>query len=143
MLCFRCRAVPSLRASVSTPRALMYSASPFAVQSKAITSAFPSARPFSSTLLSTPVRPQQTQMLSRLPSTTLSATPSASSLLSQQSQQSRAFSATAHLGVKRNTFNPSRRVQKRRSGFLARNRSQKGRLVLIRRRLKGRKAMSW
>ncbi|KAJ5227179.1 uncharacterized protein N7469_007185 [Penicillium citrinum] len=142
MLCFRCRAVPSLRASVSTPRALMNSASPFAVQSKATTSAF-SARSFSSTLLSTPVRPQQSQVLSRLPSTTLSATPSVSSLLSQQSQQSRAFSATAHLGVKRNTYNPSRRVQKRRSGFLARNKSQKGRLVLIRRRLKGRKAMSW
>ncbi|KAK5791431.1 hypothetical protein VI817_006740 [Penicillium citrinum] len=120
----------------------MNSASPFAVQSKATTSAF-SARSFSSTLLSTPVRPQQSQVLSRFPSTTLSATPSVSSLLSQQSQQSRAFSATAHLGVKRNTYNPSRRVQKRRSGFLARNKSQKGRLVLIRRRLKGRKAMSW
>jgi large subunit ribosomal protein L34 len=45
--------------------------------------------------------------------------------------------------VKRNTFRPSRRVQKRRSGFLARNTDRKGRLTIIRRRLKGRKAMSW
>ncbi|KAJ5112325.1 hypothetical protein N7532_000370 [Penicillium argentinense] len=104
-----------------------------------------SSRPFSSALLSAPVRPQQPQTFSRLPSTSTSTptTLSVSSLLSQQSQQSRTFSATASLGVKRNTFRPSRRVQKRRSGFLARNKDRKGRLTLIRRRLKGRKAMSW
>ncbi|KAJ5973577.1 hypothetical protein N7481_010787 [Penicillium waksmanii] len=144
MLGFRCRAVPSIRAAVSTPRSLVNSASPFTLQTKATNSAIVSARSFSSSLFSTPVRPQQLQTFSRLPSTSTPTTlSSVSSLLSQQSQQSRAFSATAHLGVKRNTFNPSRRVQKRRSGFLARNKSQKGRLVLIRRRLRGRKAMSW
>ncbi|GLI78638.1 hypothetical protein PoHVEF18_006958 [Penicillium ochrochloron] len=104
-----------------------------------------SSRPFSSTLLSTPTRlqPGQTSqtLSSRLsPSTSALFTPSISSLLPPQS---RAFSATAALGVKRNTFRPSRRVQKRRSGFLARNTDRKGRLTLIRRRLKGRKAMSW
>jgi large subunit ribosomal protein L34 len=66
-----------------------------------------------------------------------------SSLLAQQPFQARAFSASASLGVRRVTYNPSRRVQKRRHGFLARNKAQKGRLTLTRRRTKGRKAMSW
>ncbi|KAL1958754.1 hypothetical protein VTO42DRAFT_3873 [Malbranchea cinnamomea] len=56
---------------------------------------------------------------------------------------SRNFSASAALGVKRVTYNPSRRVQKRRHGFLARLRSRSGRKILKRRRAKGRKYLSW
>lgn len=57
--------------------------------------------------------------------------------------QSRSFSATAFLSAKRRTYNPSRKVQKRRHGFLARLRTRGGRKVLANRRLKGRKALTW
>ncbi|KLJ11313.1 hypothetical protein EMPG_13416 [Blastomyces silverae] len=55
----------------------------------------------------------------------------------------RPFSASAALGAKRNTYNPSRRVQKRRHGFLARLRTTSGRKILARRRARGRKYLSW
>ncbi|GAT25620.1 hypothetical protein RIB2604_02001970 [Aspergillus luchuensis] len=55
----------------------------------------------------------------------------------------RSFSASASLGGKRDTYNPSRRVQKRRHGFLARLRSRGGRKILLRRRARGRKSLSW
>ncbi|KAL1965660.1 hypothetical protein VTN77DRAFT_5337 [Rasamsonia byssochlamydoides] len=58
-------------------------------------------------------------------------------------QQTRSFSASASLAGKRDTYNPSRRVQKRRHGFLARLRSRGGRKILMRRRAKGRKWLSW
>ncbi|KAJ5673819.1 hypothetical protein N7462_009258 [Penicillium macrosclerotiorum] len=104
-------------------------------------STFLTSRSFSSTLLSTPTRLQSMQTVSsRLPSTSALTIPSIPSLLPQQN---RSFSATASLGVKRSTFRPSRRVQKRRHGFLSRNTARKGRLTVIRRRLKGRKAVSW
>lgn len=45
-------------------------------------------------------------------------------------------------GAKRDTFNPSHRVRKRRHGFLARLRTRTGRMVLKRRRAKGRNTMS-
>ncbi|KAL1974292.1 hypothetical protein VTN31DRAFT_4496 [Thermomyces dupontii] len=57
--------------------------------------------------------------------------------------QSRAFSASAHLAAKRDTYNPSRLVQKRRHGFLARVKTRGGRNILKRRRAKKRKTMSW
>jgi large subunit ribosomal protein L34 len=41
------------------------------------------------------------------------------------------------------TFSPSRRVQKRRHGYLARLRTRSGRAILKRRMLKGRKYLSW
>ncbi|KAJ5281607.1 hypothetical protein N7478_006979 [Penicillium angulare] len=84
--------------------------------------------------------------------TTPTISPSITSLLAQtqlgqassQGQgQTRAFSASASLGVRRVTFRPSRLVQKRRHGFLARNKSKKGRQTLTRRRVKGRRNMSW
>ncbi|OOQ83255.1 60S ribosomal protein L34 [Penicillium brasilianum] len=143
MLCLRCRALPSFQATVSAMRTPMTRITQFTPQTSLTSTARLSSRPFSTTLLSTPTRLQPSQTLSlspRTPSTSALSTPSISSLLPPQS---RAFSATASLGVKRNTFRPSRRVQKRRSGFLARNTDRKGRLTLIRRRLKGRKAMSW
>ncbi|OJJ44671.1 hypothetical protein ASPZODRAFT_134756 [Penicilliopsis zonata CBS 506.65] len=57
--------------------------------------------------------------------------------------QTRSFSASACLAGKRSTYNPSRRVQKRRHGFLARLRSRGGRNILMRRKAKGRKFLSW
>ncbi|OCK82764.1 hypothetical protein K432DRAFT_323694 [Lepidopterella palustris CBS 459.81] len=42
----------------------------------------------------------------------------------------------------RDTYNPSHRVRKRRHGFLARLRSRTGRKVLLRRKLKGRVALT-
>ncbi|TKA27740.1 hypothetical protein B0A50_04841 [Salinomyces thailandicus] len=45
-------------------------------------------------------------------------------------------------GAKRDTFNPSHRVRKRRHGFLARLRTRTGRKVLLRRKLKGRNTLS-
>ncbi|KAJ5569843.1 uncharacterized protein N7459_009273 [Penicillium hispanicum] len=146
MLGLCCRAAPSLRTAVSSTRAPMNRVSQFMPQTTSTPSALLSSRSFSSALVSTPTRLQPSQTLaSRLPLTTTStpASLSVTSFILQQPQQSRSFSATAALGVKRTTFRPSRRVQKRRHGFLSRNRAIKGRQTLIRRRMKGRKAMSW
>ncbi|KAJ5368377.1 uncharacterized protein N7496_008137 [Penicillium cataractarum] len=140
MLCLRCRALPSFQTTVSAMRTPMTRITQFTPQTTLTPTALLSSRPFSTTLLSTPTRLQTFSLSLRTPSTPALSTPSISSLLPPQS---RSFSATASLGVKRNTFRPSRRVQKRRSGFLARNTDRKGRLTIIRRRLKGRKAMSW
>lgn len=68
---------------------------------------------------------------------------SSTSIFAAPSLQTRAFSASAALGAPRRTFNPSRRTQKRRSGFLARLRDKKGQQTLKRRQLKGRKYLSW
>lgn len=64
-------------------------------------------------------------------------------LSERRTSQARSFSATAFLSAKRRTYNPSRKVQKRRHGFLARLRTRGGRKVLANRRLKGRKALTW
>ncbi|KAL7270624.1 hypothetical protein RUND412_006667 [Rhizina undulata] len=42
----------------------------------------------------------------------------------------------------RNTFDPSHRVRKRRYGFLARRKTRTGRMILMRRREKGRKSLT-
>ncbi|CAI7586472.1 unnamed protein product [Penicillium bialowiezense] len=97
-----------------------------------------SSRAFSS-LLSTPRL--QPKLGARLPTTTLSSP--LSSLLSRVPGQSRSFSASASLGVRRVTFRPSRRVQKRRHGYLARKKDRNGRKILVRRTMKGRKELSW
>lgn len=106
----------------------------------------PSARTFSSLL--TNQRPALSIHRAHSPifsslatiSANTTTTPSATLALAHQS---RSFSASASLGAKRDTYNPSRRVQKRRHGFLARLRSRGGRKVLLRRRAKGRKFLSW
>ena len=86
-------------------------------------------------------------LLSSAQRTTLltSATPSfqSSPISLFSSPSTRSFSATAFLGAKRDTYNHSRRVQKRRHGFLARLKSRGGRKVLMRRRAKGRTNLSW
>ncbi|KAL4964717.1 mitochondrial 54S ribosomal protein bL34m [Aspergillus stella-maris] len=133
MLCLRCRAVPSvLRAATSfaLPRQLS-TASPLtrATQSRAFSFAL-------TKFTTTPTRPT----LSALPQTQPQTTPT--SILSQL-PQTRSFSVSAALGAPRKTYNPSRRVQKRRHGFLARLRTKNGREILKRRRAKGRKALSW
>lgn len=58
----------------------------------------------------------------------------------------RLFSTTSALmGHRRrmDTFSPSRRIQKRRHGYLARVRTKSGQAILKRRALKGRKYLSW
>lgn len=73
----------------------------------------------------------------------LSVTSTGTSILAAPSIQTRSFSASATLSAPRRTFNPSRRVQKRRHGFLARMRDKKGQQTIKRRQLKGRKYLSW
>ena len=74
----------------------------------------------------------------RLTQVTRTSTPS----LAASIGQSRSFSASATASAPRNTYNPSRKVQKRRSGFLARARSHNGQKLLKRRMAKGRKYLS-
>ncbi|KAJ5655383.1 Ribosomal protein L34 [Penicillium longicatenatum] len=136
MFCLRSRVMPSLRTPVSSTMNRI--------------SQQPTSRSFSS-LLTTPTRTFQPMQRSfpttpATPTTMTTATPSITSLLAQQSlgqSQTRSFSASASLGVRRVTFRPSRRVQKRRHGFLSRNKTQKGRQTINHRRLKGRKNVSW
>ncbi|KAF9244725.1 hypothetical protein DTO013E5_8838 [Penicillium roqueforti] len=148
MFCLRTRAVPS--AFQATTSAMRTPMTRFAQipQQLSTPSTMLSSRSFSS-LLSTPTRFQPSRTIGgRLSSPTTTATATAfsplSSLLSQKTpSQRRSFSASASLGVRRVTFSPSRRVQKRRHGYLARKKDRNGRKTLIRRTLKGRKELSW
>ncbi|QKX62681.1 uncharacterized protein TRUGW13939_09842 [Talaromyces rugulosus] len=132
------RAVPGLTLSPNI-------AQPLRSQSRTFTNVITanSSRPSSRTLLSStstsPFTPstQSSVLLLRRPAV---AGPISTSLFDQKI---RSFSATACLGGKRRTYNPSRRVQKRRHGFLSRLRTRSGREILKRRRLKGRKNLSW
>ncbi|OQE42110.1 hypothetical protein PENCOP_c004G02707 [Penicillium coprophilum] len=148
MFCLRARAVPStFRATTSAMRTPMNRFAKIPQQLSTPSTTL-SSRSFSS-LLSTPTRFQPSRTLgARLSSPITTATASAfsplSSLRSQKApSQSRSFSASASLGVRRVTFRPSRRVQKRRHGYLARKKDRNGRKTLIRRTLKGRKELSW
>ncbi|PWY86142.1 hypothetical protein BO70DRAFT_360957 [Aspergillus heteromorphus CBS 117.55] len=138
MFCFRSRALPAAIRAYAAPTARLSSApiTPIA------------------TSLSTPLRTLSSTTLSSLrqhiPSQTLSSSSTTFSSLRPllttspfTAQQTRSFSASASLGGKRNTYNPSRRVQKRRHGFLSRLRTRGGRNILMRRRQKGRKNLSW
>ncbi|EFR01678.1 60S ribosomal protein L34 [Nannizzia gypsea CBS 118893] len=88
--------------------------------------------------------PRTSSIISQIPSSASVVRPNPiSSCLATSPSTTRGFSSTASLGVKRDTYNPSRRVQKRRHGFLARVKSRGGRGVLARRRSKQRKYMSW
>ncbi|KAL4798922.1 ribosomal protein L34-domain-containing protein [Aspergillus venezuelensis] len=134
MLCLRCRAVPSVFRTATSSALLSRQLSTASSHTRATQSR---AFSFASTkLTTTPTRPT----LSALPQTQPQATQP--SILSQL-PQTRSFSASAAPGAPRKTYNPSRRVQKRRHGFLARLRTKNGREILKRRRAKGRKALSW
>ena len=99
-----------------------------------------------------PLRPQTSlQTLSKSlpslsqtrPSLTYACSTSINATTSSSRQQTTPFSTTSTLGQKRWTYNPSRRVQKRRHGFLSRSKTADGRKILARRRAKGRKNLSW
>ncbi|GAD96407.1 60S ribosomal protein L34 [Paecilomyces variotii No. 5] len=139
MLCLRCsRALPS--AFNASSRVTAQS------QILRFASRTPSARTFSSLLNSQrpalSIHRAHSPIISSLATNSANATAAPSAPLALTSQ-SRSFSASASLAGKRDTYNPSRRVQKRRHGFLARLRSRGGRKILLRRRAKGRKFLSW
>ncbi|KAJ5881886.1 uncharacterized protein N7529_000558 [Penicillium soppii] len=139
MFCIRPRAMPStIRTTISAIPFPMNRLSQIPRQN---TPSMLSSRSFSS-LLSTPTR-FQPQSFGRITTPTTALSSPLSSLLSQAPQQTRSFSASASLGVRRVTFRPSRRVQKRRHGYLARKKDRNGRKTLVRRILKGRKELSW
>lgn len=118
----------------------------------ASTSTFTSAKSIHLTnRLLTTIRPQSSPLTHLAPSLSrlsLCRTPTRPSLFplptpTTVSQQTSSFSTSSHLGQKRWTYNPSRRVQKRRHGFLSRSKTADGRKILARRRAKGRKNLSW
>ncbi|PGH15856.1 ribosomal protein L34 [Polytolypa hystricis UAMH7299] len=135
MLCLRCSGLRALGSSA-------------ALSSRRVSTQIP-MRSFSSLL--TPQRTFFTPLICPTPSSSpllpsqsiTNAIRSSLPTTSFQQQPARAFSATALLGGPRDTYNPSRRVQKRRHGFLARLRSRTGRKMLMRRRARGRKTLSW
>ncbi|KAF3403095.1 hypothetical protein DPV78_004356 [Talaromyces pinophilus] len=106
------------------------------------------SRTYSSSLFSSississisPKRPILPPTNTNTTTTTMATTTSAMTALLNQI---RSFSASASLAGKRATYRPSRLVQKRRHGFLARLRTRTGRKIIMRRRLKGRKDLSW
>ncbi|RMZ78193.1 hypothetical protein DV738_g3982, partial [Chaetothyriales sp. CBS 135597] len=92
--------------------------------------AFSALSPALTTRLSTPITPL-------LSSTGTTAT---------AQRLSQPFSTSSALqGYRRrmDTFSPSRRVQKRRHGYLARLKTKAGRNILKRRQLKGKRFLSW
>ncbi|KAL3492684.1 ribosomal protein L34-domain-containing protein [Aspergillus germanicus] len=136
MLCLRCRAIHStLRTATSSifkqasiSRALSSQIRPFSFAAAPTSTIRP-------TLSQSPTQPTTT--------TTTSSLSILSQLPSTGAQQTRSFSASTSLAGKRDTYNPSRRVQKRRHGFLARVKTRTGRAIIARRRAKGRKNLSW
>ncbi|KAL1987678.1 hypothetical protein VTN96DRAFT_2919 [Rasamsonia emersonii] len=144
MLALRCwrAAVPSTFNAAAAPSrvtVLSQLQSQFLRPSTSLTSSLSSTpRTFSSLITSSFSRPStMTSSTSLLRPFSPVATPT------QALAQTRSFSASTSLAAKRDTYNPSRRVQKRRHGFLARLRSRGGRKILMRRRAKGRKWLSW
>lgn len=108
-------------------------------------SRYTSPHPTTTTSLTFTTRPLS--ILSRLPTRPLAPTTQARSAIAEDIPTS-SFSQTPSSisqqvrGAKRDTFNPSHIVRKRRHGFLSRVRSKNGRKVLKRRRLKGRNTLS-
>ncbi|KAL4808990.1 ribosomal protein L34-domain-containing protein [Aspergillus unguis] len=138
MLCLRCRAIPSAVRTATSSVTKQSTATATPLFSLSRTSQL---RSFS-LATSTPTRPAIT--LQQLQSLQSPITSALSQLHSQsQNQQVRSFSASASLAGWRPTFRPSRRVQKRRHGFLSRLRTKNGRKILTRRKTKGRNNLSW
>ncbi|EGP85754.1 uncharacterized protein MYCGRDRAFT_45465 [Zymoseptoria tritici IPO323] len=82
-----------------------------------------------------PIRPTLLPTRSLLPASEV-----ASSIVQPTSQTG--LSILQVRGAKRDTFNPSHVVRKRRHGFLSRLRTRTGRMTLKRRRAKGRSTLS-
>lgn len=161
MLCLRCRAAPSaLRtaqssitkyAAIASTRISHQINSLLTSHSLPYRQAIPALSPLTSLSRASQSRPFSLATMTIAPTRpTLSALPSQSQqpqslapVTSAIAQQSRSFSASSSLAGRRSTYNPSRRVQKRRHGFLSRLRTKSGRKIIARRRDKGRKSMSW
>ncbi|RAL08976.1 mitochondrial 54S ribosomal protein bL34m [Aspergillus homomorphus CBS 101889] len=147
MLCFQCRAVPaSLRSSMTAATRLPISAPTSAA--RASTTTTPIRTLITTTSAFSPLRaqlrnPQRPQSSTIFPSISAPLLPSTTFPCTTALQQSRSFSASASLLGKRATYNPSRRVQKRRHGFLSRVKTRGGRKIIQRRRARGRKNLSW
>ncbi|EAW10226.1 mitochondrial 54S ribosomal protein bL34m [Aspergillus clavatus NRRL 1] len=131
MFCLQCRAMPSALRTAVRSQTLRLSTQTLSASASSPLRTFSSA-----------IRSQPTVLTQSLPSFR-SSLPSASPFSLASTQQTRSFSASASLAGKRATYNPSRRVQKRRHGFLSRLRTRGGRKVLMHRRAKGRKSLSW
>lgn len=165
MLCLRCRVLPSAfrtYMSSSSSTSAMSQMTRY-VYSTQIPNPYPYMTPMETNRhdrlqTSTPSFPLRTfssaisssspiQQALRRPSTTTTQSLLRTSLSGAApgsgSAQTRSFSASASLAGKRTTYNPSRRVQKRRHGFLARLRTRAGRKILKNRKAKGRKYLSW
>ncbi|KAL3472187.1 ribosomal protein L34-domain-containing protein [Aspergillus californicus] len=137
MLCLRCRAVPS---ALRTATSSVTKQTPSTTSTFTLLSRTSQLRPFS-LATATPTRPTLT--LPQQPPSLLSTAITATAQSTQASPFTRSFSASASLDGPRSTYNPSRRVQKRRHGFLARVKSKGGQKIIARRRAKGRKNLSW
>ncbi|KAJ0419968.1 ribosomal protein L34-domain-containing protein [Aspergillus carlsbadensis] len=155
MLCLWCRAIPStLRtATSSVTKSVPNRLPPHLKQQKLTISCSNRQAPILHTLTSqirpfsfaaattSTIRPTLPQAAAQ--PTTTSPLSILSHLLNTGAKQTRYFSASTSLAGKRDTYNPSRRVQKRRHGFLARVKTRTGRAIIARRRAKGRKNLSW
>lgn len=141
MLCLRCRALPSaLRTSAMQSQVTRI---PFSQPPSSSLRAFSAISPFPAHQF---LRPStQNVHVPSLFRPSLSTAPQSGLgfAFASSPAQTRSFSASASLGGKRRTYNPSRRVQKRRHGFLARLRTRAGRKILKNRKAKGRKYLSW
>ncbi|KAK4615858.1 hypothetical protein CLAFUW4_10324 [Fulvia fulva] len=127
MLCLRCLRAPLERVSQSTLQAVL---------SIRASSASQSAQKRSFGVLSSlPSRPTIFPARPSLPASEVQAT-----TLQPTSQPG--LSALQVRGAKRDTFKPSHVVRKRRHGFLSRLRTRTGRMILKRRRMKGRNTLS-
>ncbi|RMZ75842.1 hypothetical protein DV737_g5075, partial [Chaetothyriales sp. CBS 132003] len=80
-----------------------------------------------------------------MPSQACSSVTSITSITPTQRLQQPFSTSAALQGYRRrmDTYSPSRRVQKRRHGYLARLKTKAGRNILKRRQLKGKRFLSW
>ncbi|KAK2752320.1 hypothetical protein FQN55_007360 [Onygenales sp. PD_40] len=147
MLCLQCSRATALRPAKFLLESLPRQSAPLNATSQLRTfSHLLQRRAAPTPTLSSSILPRLLQQQTPTTTTTITAqsTPTTTITATALSLTStRPFSASAALGGPRDTYRPSRRVQKRRHGYLARLKSQSGRKILARRRAKGRKYLSW
>ncbi|EME39246.1 hypothetical protein DOTSEDRAFT_179696 [Dothistroma septosporum NZE10] len=127
MLCLRCLRAPLESISRSTRQAAPL------IRSSSV--AQPVQRRSFGVLSSLPSRPTILPARAALPASELQAT-------TLQPTSPPGLSILQVRGAKRDTFKPSHVVRKRRHGFLSRLRTRTGRMILKRRRMKGRNTLS-